>query len=172
MYIALYCLAVWAANYTATMFVPLPYFGAISIGTMIFGVTFTLRDRVHRRGRRVVYSMIGIAAAGMAIMSVALEVPGQIIAASLVAILISEATDTEVYQRLTARRPIVRILGSNAVSIPIDSIIFNVIAFTGIFSGAMIVQLIVGEIIVKTLAGALVALWRETSSTVTSETKS
>ena len=115
--------------------------------------------------------MIGLAAAGMAIMSVALEVPGQIIAASLVAILISEATDTEVYQRLTARRPIVRVLGSNAVSIPIDSIIFNVIAFTGIFSGAMVVQLIVGEIIVKTLAGALVALWRETSSTVTSETK-
>ena len=48
----IYILAVLAANYTATWFIPLPIFGMVSVGTLIFGITFTQRDRVHRYGRR------------------------------------------------------------------------------------------------------------------------
>ena len=48
----IYIVAVLAANYTATWFIPLPIFGMVSVGTLIFGVTFTQRDRVHRPDRR------------------------------------------------------------------------------------------------------------------------
>ena len=56
----IYIVAVLVANYTATWFIPLPIFGMVSVGTLVFGITFTQRDRVHRYGRKVVYLMIFI----------------------------------------------------------------------------------------------------------------
>ncbi len=70
----IYITAVLAANYTATWFVPLPVFGMVSIGTLIFGITFTQRDRVHRHGRKAVYAMILAAALGMVAESLLLGV--------------------------------------------------------------------------------------------------
>lgn len=154
----IYCLAVWLANYTATMFIPFPLFGMVSVGTMIFGVTFTQRDRVHRHGRRAVYIMIAVAAAGMVIESALLGVPWRIITASFLAIVLSETADTEVYHHLLRRSWLHRVMRSNAVSIPIDSIMFNVVAFAGVFPLLMLIQIIFGEIVVKTITGALVAL--------------
>jgi len=61
----IYIAAVLIANYTATWFIPMPIFGLVSVGTLVFGVTFTQRDRVHRYGRRSVYAMIFGAALGM-----------------------------------------------------------------------------------------------------------
>ena len=72
----IYILAVLAANYTATWFIPLPIFGMVSVGTLIFGITFTQRDRVHRYGRKAVYAMILLAAVGMVLESLLLELEG------------------------------------------------------------------------------------------------
>lgn len=155
-----YIAAVLAANYTATWFIPLPVFGMVSVGTLIFGVTFTQRDRVHRYGRGPVYMMIMMAALGMVLESFFLAVEWRIILASFIAIVLSEAADTEIYHKLLHRTWIQRVAGSNIVSIPLDSVLFNLVAFLGVFKPSMLVAIIFGEIVVKFTTGALAALWR------------
>jgi queuosine precursor transporter len=155
-----YILAVLVANYTATWFIPLPVFGMMSVGTLVFGVTFTQRDRVHRFGRRRVYLMIFIAAVGMVLESLFLGVDWRIITASFIAIVLSETVDTEVYQTLLQRPWMQRVIGSNLVSIPLDSILFNLIAFAGVFKPGMLTAIIFGEIVAKFATGAVAALWR------------
>ncbi len=156
----IYILAVLIANYTATWFIPLPVFGMVSVGTLVFGVTFTQRDRVHRFGRKPVYGMIIAAAAGMVLESMFLGVSWRIITASFTAIVLSETVDTEVYHRLLKRPWMQRVIGSNLVSIPLDSLLFNVIAFAGVFAPAMLTAIIFGEIVAKFATGFLAALWR------------
>ena len=160
----IYIAAVLAANYTATWFIPLPVFGMVSVGTLIFGITFTQRDRVHRYGRKAVYTMIFIAAAGMLCESLFMGVEWRIITASFIAIVLSETADTEIYQKLLQRPWIQRVAGSNLVSIPLDSLLFNIIAFAGVFAPPMLVAIIFGEIVVKFTTGALAALWKSTEA--------
>jgi uncharacterized PurR-regulated membrane protein YhhQ (DUF165 family) len=157
---SIYIIAVLVANYTATWFIPLPVFGLVSVGTLVFGVTFTQRDRVHRFGRKRVYLMIFIAAAGMVLESLFLGVEWRIIAASFIAIVLSETVDTEVYQTLLQRPWMQRVIGSNLASIPLDSMLFNLIAFAGVFSPGMLTAIIFGEIVAKFTTGAVAALWR------------
>ena len=157
---AVYVVAVLVANYTATWFIPLPVFGLVSVGTLVFGITFTQRDRVHRFGRKAVYLMILIAAVGMVFESLFLGVEWRIIIASFIAIVLSETADTEVYHKLLRRSWLQRVIGSNLVSIPLDSILFNLIAFAGVFAPAMLTAIIFGEIVAKFTTGALAALWR------------
>ena len=156
----IYIAAVLIANYTATWFIPLPIFGMVSVGTLVFGITFTQRDRVHRYGRKAVYLMIFIAAVGMVLESLFLGVEWRIIAASFIAIVLSETADTEVYHKLLKRSWMQRVIGSNLVSIPLDSILFNIIAFLGVFQPSMLVAIIFGEIVTKFATGAIAALWR------------
>jgi uncharacterized PurR-regulated membrane protein YhhQ (DUF165 family) len=163
----LYILAVLVANFTATWFIPLPIFGLVSVGTLVFGITFTQRDRVHRYGRKPVYLMILFAAAGMVLESTFLGVEWRIIAASFIAIVISETADTEVYQKLLRRPWLQRVMGSNLISIPLDSVLFNVIAFAGVFKPGMLVAIIFGEIVAKFSTGALAALWRSREEDLT-----
>ena len=51
-------------------------------------------------------------------------------------------------------------VGSNAVSIPIDSILFNLIAFAGssFFPAIVLAKVILGEIVAKFVVGLLYAL--------------
>ena len=161
--IAIYILATLVANYTATWFIPLPVFGLVSVGTLVFGVTFTQRDRVHRLGRRTVYAMILAAAVLNLLQSVFLDVSWRIILASFTAIVLAETADTEVYQRLLGRSWRQRVVGSNAVSIPLDSVIFNAIAFAGVFALPKLAAIVFGEIVVKTAVGTLTALWKSSA---------
>jgi len=157
---SLYIAAVLVANYTATWFIPLPIFGMVSVGTLVFGITFTQRDRVHRFGRKPVYLMIVAAAVGMVGESLFLAVEWRIITASFIAIVLSETADTEIYQKLLQRPWMQRVIGSNLISIPLDSLLFNVIAFAGVFEPTMLAAIIFGEITAKFGTGALAALWR------------
>jgi uncharacterized PurR-regulated membrane protein YhhQ (DUF165 family) len=158
----IYIIAVLVANYTAIWFVPLPVFGLIAIGTLLFGVTFTARDYAHSLGRPRVYLMILVAVLASSALAVAGNVPWRIVVASAIAIAVSELADTEVYQKLLAHRWLIRVLGSNAISIPLDTVLFNILAFVGVFDFGTIVSIVVGEIIVKFLVGGVVALWRLT----------
>ena len=72
----------------------------------------------------------------------------------------SETADTEVYHRLLRRPWMQRVIGSNLVSIPLDSVLFNVIAFAGVFEPGMLVAIIFGEIVAKFATGVVAALWR------------
>ncbi len=157
----IYILAVLAANYTATWFIPLPVFGLVSVGTLVFGVTFTQRDRVHRFGRKPVYLMIFIAAVGLGLESLLLGVSWRIILASLVAIVASETADTEIYHKMLHLSWLRRVTGSNLVSIPLDSLLFNLIAFAGQFAPLMLTAIIFGEIVSKFATGSVAALIRE-----------
>lgn len=179
----IYICAVLVAQLTATLFIPLPIFGAVAVGTFVFGVTFTQRDHMHRQGKPFVYKIIFLAAAlslvlllwigwwlGDALSALfARQSWGafstwlsegynllalsswRVFAASVVAIIIAESMDTEVYHQFRNRSWMVKVMRSNAVSIPTDSILFNLIAFAGVFSPALLIKVTVGEIVVKAL---------------------
>lgn len=161
----IYITAVLVANYTATWFIPMPIFGLVSVGTLVFGITFTQRDRVHRYGRRPVYIMIFGAALGMVCESIFLGVEWRIIVASFIAIVLSETADTEVYQKLLHRSWMQRVAGSNLISIPLDSLLFNLIAFAGVFDHVMLAGIIFGEIVAKFSTGTLAAMWKTPAGT-------
>lgn len=155
----LYITAVLIANYTATWFLPMPVFGLVSVAVFVFGITFTLRDYVHRLGRRYVYLMIGVAAISNVMECVLLGVPWRIIVASFTAILLAETIDTEFYHRL--KLPwIQRVSASNALSVPIDTLLFNSIAFLGVFDLLTLAAIIWGEIVIKFIIGIFAAIPR------------
>ena len=75
--------------------------------------------------------------------------------ASFIAIILAETADTEVYHRLRHRSWLTRVLGSNAISIPVDTVLFYCIAFVGVanWSLEMLGAAIFGEIIIKYVIG-------------------
>ena len=133
---------------------------AIDGGTFIYPITFTLRDLVHKvAGKKVARALIGAAAALNIFMAGLFWLVGRlplvadsgpqselfadvlgpvwrIVVASIVAEVISELIDTEVYsawvRRFGRRQQWGRVLASNAVALPIDSVLFALIAFSGI----------------------------------------
>jgi len=124
---------------------------SIDCGTFIYPLTFTLRDLVHkllgRSAARLVIVTAGIINVIMAgYLAFIIRLPAdptwplqeafasvlgpvwRIVIASIVAEVCSELADTEVYHlwvtRVTTRMQWMRVLISNAVSIPLDSLIF------------------------------------------------
>jgi uncharacterized integral membrane protein (TIGR00697 family) len=129
---------------------------SLDAGTFIYPLTFTIRDLVHKRlGKLAARRMIFLAAGLNLFMafffhfvawlpqdpdwglgeefSAILGPVWRIVMASIVAELCSELVDTEIYHlwqsRITKRYQWMRVLTSNAVSIPIDSLIFCWAAF-------------------------------------------
>ena len=125
-------------------------------GTFIFALTFTLRDMIHKRlGREWARMAIFTAAALNVLLAVYMLILSRlpspdffalgdswnaifaivpaITIGSIAAELASELTDTEVYHFWKTRFPAApqwsRVLVSNAVSLPIDSIVFTLLAF-------------------------------------------
>lgn len=148
------------ANFTFDSFLPLGDFFLVNVGTFFFGVTFTQRDRLHRFGRSVVYRVIVAAAAANVVAALAVGTPLRYVAVSFLAILVSETADTEVYHRLLHRRWIARVAGSNAVSAPLDTILFTTLAFAGapFATAAWMTQVIVTDVIVKYAASLVAAI--------------
>ena len=132
---------------------------AVDMGTFIYPITFTLRDVVHKvLGRRAARTLIvtcaGINLAMSAYLAWAANFASdpawglqdefaailgplwRIVIASIVAEVVSQLVDTEVYHwfvtRVTTRHQWARVLVSNSVSIPIDNVIFAVGAFGAI----------------------------------------
>jgi len=148
------------ANFTFDSFLPLGDFFLVNVGTFFFGVTFTQRDRLHRFGRGVVYRVILFAAGANVLAALAVGTPLRYVAVSFLAIVVSEAADTEVYHRLLHRRWITRVAGSNAVSAPLDTILFTTLAFAGapFATAAWMTQVIVTDIFVKYGASMVAAI--------------
>ncbi len=164
--IAIYVFCTLVANFLYDTFIELPFYGMLSVGTIPFAVTFTQRDRVHRYGRKTVYIMIAVAAVANVIMSYVanvimsytLDVPLRFIVASFLAIVIAESADTEVYQRFIERRWLLRVAASNAISIPLDSTVFTLIAFAGTFTIATMTEIIAADILAKLVIGFMAAV--------------
>lgn len=85
----------------------------------------------------------------------------RIVLASILTALIAELIDTRVYQLWTRggreKWPQwTRVFASNSVSIPVDSLMFPIIAFAGILGAEVLQQMVWTNIIVKALVTALV----------------
>jgi queuosine precursor transporter len=155
-----YVACIVLANFTLDSFIPLGDFFLVNVGTFFFGVTLTQRDRLHRFGRPFVYRVIVLAGVANVIAAWSLGTPLRYVAVSFLAILLSESVDTEVYQRLLHRRWFARVAGSNAVSAPLDTIVFTTLAFAGeaFATTSWMLQVIVTDVLVKYGAGLLAAV--------------
>ncbi|SMB90280.1 VUT family protein [Deinococcus hopiensis] len=155
---ALYAASILAANLTLNNFIPLPVFGQLSVGTVFFAAVFTLRDRIHRAGGlKAVYFAIACALIVNTAAAMLTHTPWRFIGASFLAILVGELADTAVYQRLIEKSWWTRVLASNAVSVPLDSVLFTLLAFGGDESTNFILQIIFADILAKYLIAALFA---------------
>ena len=157
---------------------------SIDAGTLTYPLTFTLRDLVHKVGGRWAARVVILSGAAFNIVlavglyltavlpaDIAVTTPAQeffgpvlnpvtrIVAASVIAQVIAEFADTEVYHRFVLRfghrAQWGRVLTSNAVAIPIDSILFVAIAFGGDVPLSVAVSIIWANIAVKGLATLL-----------------
>jgi uncharacterized integral membrane protein (TIGR00697 family) len=149
---------------------------SIDAGTFIYPLTFTLRDLVHKLlGRKaartliVAAAVINLAMAGLFAFAawlppdlavgeqlefaVVLTPVWRIVLASIAAEVIAELTDTEVYHlwvtRITRRFQWARVLVSNAISVPLDSLVFCWGAFGGVLPGAVVWSIFLANVILK-----------------------
>jgi uncharacterized integral membrane protein (TIGR00697 family) len=147
-------------------------------GCLVYAITFTWRDLIHKRlGREWARAAIVVAAfmnvfmvlsflavirfdypvwwGNQAAIESVLGIVWRITVASIIAELISELVDTEVYHQLIERIPSrhqwARVLGSNLVSLPLDSVIFATIAFAGTMPLSGLTELMWGQIVFKAL---------------------
>ncbi len=175
MLVGLYITFQLIADVTATKIVDIAGI-TLPAGTFIFALTFTWRDALHKRlGREWARAAIITAAAANIVMALyfwlAIGLPpapfwgGQdsfaavlgfvprITAASIIAEVISELLDTEVYhvlaRRIPGRHQWLRVLGSNGISLPVDSAVFVTLAFAGTMPAAGLVSIALGQIAFK-----------------------
>jgi len=145
-------------------------------GTFIYPITFTLRDLAHKvLGAKSVRILIFSAALINLLMALffwfvstlkpdtiagsssqwgsVLAPVWRITLASIGAEIISELLDTEIYhlwvKRVTERYQWLRVLTSNAVSIPVDSFIFSFLAFYGAMPTSSVVGIFWSNVIIK-----------------------
>lgn len=149
---------------------------SLDAGTFIYPITFTLRDVAHKvlglKGVRILIiaaAVINLFMAGF-FWFVSLLPPdsgagsseawGAVLApvwritlASIIAEIIAELLDTETYRiwvdKITTRYQWMRVLVSNAVSVPIDSLMFSFLAFYATMPTEIVWQIFWGNVVVK-----------------------
>ncbi len=162
LFLAAYVGSILVANLLIDKFIPLPFFGLLSMGTIFFAFVFTLRDHLHRYGLRFALFGIFVAVVVNTLFGIIFEIPFRFLIASFLAILLSELADTAVFERLKNRSWSVKVLASNAVSVPVDSTLMTMIAFFGVMSGAEILEIIFADILAKYLIATSVIIRPET----------
>lgn len=155
---------------------------SVDAGTLTYPLTFTLRDVIHKVGGVRAARTTIVATAGFNVMLAvglwaAAELPAdlnagpqrefgevlvgtwRIVAASIVAQVVAELLDTGVYQRWVRRfgpeRQWGRVLSSNAAAVPVDSVVFSVLAFAGDLPARTIVAIIWANIVIKGVTSLL-----------------
>lgn len=138
MIIALYVLAVAAANIITATTEPLFFAGfVVTWGTFFAGATFVLRDLVQRgHGRTVAYAAIGAGLLVSAAFALIYHDALPIAVGSLVAFAVSESLDTEVFTRLDKPFPH-RVAVSGLIGGLIDTALFVLIALSPLWSGIL-----------------------------------
>ena len=171
-----YLLLQMLADITASKLIAL---GSIVVpaAVFIYAPTFTWRDLVHKQlGRESARFLIITAAVVNVVMALyfqftivlppapfwkaqeayalVLGVVPRIVIASILAEVVSELTDTEIYHLLRDKSDWARVLGSNSISVPLDSLIFVILAFAGTMPWAAIFSIIAGQILTKWVIAA------------------
>lgn len=151
-------------------------------GTLIYPITFTLRDLVHKVAGLKVARLLIFLAAGINLfmaglfwlvsilppdMSVGLQAEfGQVLSpvfritlASIIAEVVAELIDGQVYEiwenKFKHRFQWGRVLASNMVSVPVDSFLFAIIAFFGVLPFAVILSIFTANVFIKLLVAVL-----------------
>ena len=149
---------------------------SVDMGTFIYPITFTLRDLIHKSaGKKNAQTLIVLAGgvnlfmAGYLLLcavvpsdpswnlgaefSAILAPVWRIVIASIVAEVVSELVDTEIYEwfvtRITTRHQWARVLCSNSVSIPIDNAIFSLGAFALALPWSVVGEIFLMNLLVK-----------------------
>jgi uncharacterized integral membrane protein (TIGR00697 family) len=149
---------------------------SMDAGTFVYPITFTLRDLVHKtvgdRAARVLIvtaAVINLVMAGLfwlvarlpgdpavgpqAEFATVLSPVWRIVVASIAAEVVSELVDTEIYrlwvERITTRYQWMRVLTSNAVSVPLDSLLFAWGAFGGVLAVPVVWDIVRSNVLVK-----------------------
>ena len=151
-------------------------------GALLYPFTFTMRDLLHKKtGAQITRFTIWLAA-GINILlfafvwmvgvlppdpTVGLQAeyslvlaPGmRLVAASVVAMTIAELIDTVVYsavrRKYGARKQWLRVILSNAISVPIDTAVFLLIAYSGMYEFSVLVGMFVSNLIIKYVVSLL-----------------
>ena len=168
------------ANILSTKIALLPFLHlSIDGGTVIYPLTFTLRDFVHKtHGKKDARQVVIIAAALNAVMfglfwlvgrmtpdptwqyqrayeQVLLPV-GRIVLASIIAQVISELIDTEIFSIVYKKaNDTLAVLTSNSISLVFDSFIFCFIAFLGALPFSTVMQIVLANILIKFVISTL-----------------
>jgi uncharacterized integral membrane protein (TIGR00697 family) len=151
---------------------------SIDAGTFVYPLTFTLRDLVHKTAGIKVARVVIISAAVLNLVMAGVfwlasvlppdlavgpqEAFGEVLSpvwrivfASIIAEVVSEFIDTEGYriwvEKVTHKYQWTRVLVSNSVSIPVDSLIFVWVAFGGAMPNAVVWSIFVSNVIIKGL---------------------
>lgn len=151
---------------------------SVDAGTLIYPFTFTLRDLVHKvagiKAARVLIVTAAVINILMALLfwitsilpadlavgpqlefGIVLSPVWRIVFASITAEVIAELIDTEGYrlwvERVTERYQWMRVLVSNALSVPLDSLVFAWLAFGGALPSAVVWSIVVSNILIKGL---------------------
>jgi uncharacterized integral membrane protein (TIGR00697 family) len=159
---------------------------AVDAGTLVYPFTFTLRDLVHKiagkgAARVLIFSAAAINVAMAGLFWLVARLPadaatgpqiafgevlspvGRIVVASILAEVISELIDTEVYHRWVTRmgdrHQWGRVLASNGVAIPLDSAIFVAVAFLGVLPGTVVREIFWANVIAKGLITVISIPW-------------
>jgi uncharacterized PurR-regulated membrane protein YhhQ (DUF165 family) len=153
----LYILFILLADVLAARWIIPLFFGlAVPAGVFAVAPTFSLRDGIHERwGRKGAYILILVASLmswGLAILTGS-EVLARVTLASVLSFIINESLDTEIYQALRNHSKLAAILGSNAVSSLVDSVLFIWIAFGPLYN------LMLGQYLVKMILAGVVGIW-------------
>lgn len=162
------------ANILSTKIALLPWIHlSVDGGTVIYPFTFTLRDFVHKTwGKRQARFIVILAASLNVVMVLLFWLIGKmqpdptwpyqeayntilmpvwrITAGSIIAQVISELIDTEIFSVVYKKLgDMLGVLFSNAVSLVLDSVIFSVIAFLGVLPWDTVLQIIISNILIK-----------------------
>lgn len=149
---------------------------SVDAGTLIYPLTFTLRDVVHKTGGAKAARVTIIVAAAMNLLmaatfklvsvmaadpsvgpqtgwSAVLAPAWRIVAASIIAQVVAELCDTETY-RVWVRKfghqlQFGRVLASNTVSVPLDSALFTLVAFVGLMPVSVLWQIFWSNVAIK-----------------------
>jgi uncharacterized integral membrane protein (TIGR00697 family) len=151
---------------------------SVDAGTFVYPFTFTLRDLVHKtaglkaaRTLIVAAAVINLVMAGLFWLAARLPADpavgpqlafGQVLSpvwrivfASIVAEVVSELIDTEGYRlwvdKVTHRYQWARVLVSNSLSVPVDSLVFAWLAFGGTMPSAVVWSITASNVIIKGL---------------------
>lgn len=151
-------------------------FSSVDAGTLVFPLTFVMRDLVHKvagkeLSRRVVviaaslsalatfsFWVVGVLPPDMSVgpqeeFSQVLNITWRIAVGGVIAQLVSELLDTEIYdaweKRFGGGFKQGRVIVSNAVSVPVDSIVFTVVAFAGVYTFPVLLSIASGNILLK-----------------------